>query len=687
MKKTNAPQRLRALARTVLPLLAACLAPLVQAQMPMISQLSNSPSMAAHIGGEGQSFTATATTAIRRISVRPGLGFNATLYLYNGGQGSGSTGNLGTPAYTQTGLVLPNGASDAPPHDIVLTTPFPVAVGSAYTFMLKGTSGNPPLYVDLDGNPYTDGQRIFNYADTSRLNDDLAFQIWTTWTQTVAFTSSPPMAYVGDNYGPAVQATSGLTPVVSIGPGSGGVCELLHGTVRFTGTGTCTIRANQPGNDDYEPAAQVAQSFTVAATPSYTVGGTVTGLAAGQSLTLRNAINDNTLSISANGPFTLGQPVARHGSYNVQTHTQPNGQTCNVAWGAHGSVTGDVTSVRVTCHTLAADNCTAGSNARGNYILGDAQGAPAAMHWESGLVWKRCAEGQGWDSATQQCTGTRSTRNWADWAGTNARLPLAFDGQDGWGVNLPASHNLLTGGDWRMAYREELLGITEGCGASPTLNRFVFPETLPLVGLWSASPYAQLGLNVWFVNFDQGFPGQYQGINMATRLVRGGRPFAAVPDQAHTSPAGQAGPVELPSVTLAANAPGQAWGGARISGDGSPEFRVGNGPWVTEAIVASGDQITVRLTPPASLRSKARAALAGHSATLVLRSGQASGTSAQAANGGDEATAMQETRARFSVTAAPVGPAAEPVPVPVLQPWMLALLGALVGLLALRRTW
>ena len=68
------------------------------------------------------------------------------------------------------------------------------------------------------------------------------------------------------------------------------------------------------------------------------------------------------------------------------------------------------------------------------------------------------------------------------------------------------------------------------------------------------------------------------------------------------------------------------------------------GAWVQQAIVKSGDQIVVRLTAPAS---------GANTATLTLRSGQTTGTSANATNGGNEATVMQETSASFTLTAVP----------------------------------
>ena len=127
------------------------------------------------------------------------------------------------------------------------------------------------------------------------------------------------------------------------------------------------------------------------------------------------------------------------------------------------------------------------------------------------------------------------------------------------------------------------------------------------------------------------------------RLVRGGQSFAGLSLSSTSGPAGQQ--TNFSPITLATSTgTGHAWGGARISGDGNPQFQVNGGDWVQQAIVKSGDQISVRLTAPAS---------GANTATLTLRSGQTTGTSANAANGGNEATVMQETSANFTLTAVP----------------------------------
>jgi uncharacterized delta-60 repeat protein len=78
--------------------------------------------------------------------------------------------------------------------------------------------------------------------------------------------------------------------------------------------------------------------------PTYTVGGTVSGLGVGKSVVLDN--NGERLTRSANGAFTFATPVT--GPYAVTVVTQPMGQACVVTNDA-GTATMNVTNVSVTC--------------------------------------------------------------------------------------------------------------------------------------------------------------------------------------------------------------------------------------------------------------------------------------------------------------------------------------------------
>jgi hypothetical protein len=89
-------------------------------------------------------------------------------------------------------------------------------------------------------------------------------------SQTLAFTSSAPSPAMQDGqaYTPTASSdsASGLPVTLSLDASSTG-CSFDGITVTFPGPGTCIIDANQTGNDQYAPAVQVQQSFTVAGNP------------------------------------------------------------------------------------------------------------------------------------------------------------------------------------------------------------------------------------------------------------------------------------------------------------------------------------------------------------------------------------------------------------------------------------
>jgi len=79
---------------------------------------------------------------------------------------------------------------------------------------------------------------------------------------------------------------------------------------------------------------------------TYTVGGTVSGIDAGQSVILRDNGGDD-LTVSANGAFAFVTKIASGAAYAV-TATAPSGKTCSVTGGS-GTASSNVTNVAVTC--------------------------------------------------------------------------------------------------------------------------------------------------------------------------------------------------------------------------------------------------------------------------------------------------------------------------------------------------
>ncbi|MCJ1696547.1 HYR domain-containing protein [Rathayibacter caricis] len=89
------------------------------------------------------------------------------------------------------------------------------------------------------------------------------FEITTT-AQVVAFTSqAPASALAGGTYRPTATGGASGRPVQL---GATGSCSIASGVVTFTGSGTCTVTADQPGGVAYSAAPQVSQTIAVGLT-------------------------------------------------------------------------------------------------------------------------------------------------------------------------------------------------------------------------------------------------------------------------------------------------------------------------------------------------------------------------------------------------------------------------------------
>lgn len=131
---------------------------------------------------------------------------------------------------------------------------------------------------------------------------------------------------------------------------------------------------------------------------------------------------------------------------------------------------------------------------------------------KTGLMWKKCAEGQTWDSNTNGCAGSDASYTWQ-----NA---------------LKQAQTLNTNGgfasytDWRVPNKNELLSIVEEQCYAPAINLAVFPNTLFSV-YWSSSPVAYDGYGVWYVSIYDGYVSDGFGFGFnknssgGIRLVRG----------------------------------------------------------------------------------------------------------------------------------------------------------------------
>jgi subtilisin-like proprotein convertase family protein len=120
---------------------------------------------------------------------------------------------------------------------------------------------------------------------------------------------------------------------------------------------TCSV-ANGSGTI---AGANVTNVAVTCVTPTFTVGGNVSGLS-GAGLVLSLNSGAQTLPVAANGAFTFPTGLANGAPYAVTVGTQPSGQTCSVANGS-GTIAGaNVTNVAVTC---TVNTYTVGGNVSG----------------------------------------------------------------------------------------------------------------------------------------------------------------------------------------------------------------------------------------------------------------------------------------------------------------------------------
>lgn len=123
----------------------------------------------------------------------------------------------------------------------------------------------------------------------------------------------------------------------------------FHVTILSSSPGTT---CNVSGGDGTVVTSAVDSVVVNCGTNTYTVGGTVTGLA-GTVIVTNNDGNNRT--ISANGSFAFSLPIASGASYDVKVKTQPayppQTQVCTVSNGSGTVGAANVTNVAINCTT------------------------------------------------------------------------------------------------------------------------------------------------------------------------------------------------------------------------------------------------------------------------------------------------------------------------------------------------
>ena len=138
-------------------------------------------------------------------------------------------------------------------------------------------------------------------------------------------------------------------------------------TVKTNPSGQSCSVANGSGTIAAADVTNVAVSC--AASPTYAVGGSVSGLSG--TVVLRDNGGDD-LTVTANGSFAFATKLAGGAAYAVTVKTNPSGQTCSVANGSGTIGSADVSNVAVSCTsnpTYAVGGSTSGLS--GTVVLQD----------------------------------------------------------------------------------------------------------------------------------------------------------------------------------------------------------------------------------------------------------------------------------------------------------------------------
>lgn len=134
-------------------------------------------------------------------------------------------------------------------------------------------------------------------------------------------------------------------------------------------------------------------------------------------------------------------------------------------------------------------------------------------HIKTGLMWKRCTEGQEWTPSG--CDSEPTVHGWNAWENI---------------LNDVKEHHFAGYSDWRLPSKNELESIVERRCWNPSINTFIFPSTVHdnnALNLYHTSSSAVRGdgsvAEVWVIDFYSGgvfATSKWGNVPGVARLVR-----------------------------------------------------------------------------------------------------------------------------------------------------------------------
>ena len=159
--------------------------------------------------------------------------------------------------------------------------------------------------------------------------------------------------------------------------------------------------------------------------------------------------------------------------------------------------------------SVAVAECNNAITATTNHLIDNNNGTVGDLI--TGLTWKKCSEGQNYNSDSNSCDGVAITISW------QAAL------QQAQAVNAGDTGESLGQTNWRVPNIKELSSIVELSCSNPAVNEVVFPAT-PSSYYWSSSPNPVIGNLAFVVIFYHGNNFFMDKSNIkSVRLVRSGQ--------------------------------------------------------------------------------------------------------------------------------------------------------------------
>jgi alpha-tubulin suppressor-like RCC1 family protein len=241
-----------------------------------------------------------------------------------------------------SGLLLQNNSGDnlatSTNGSFVFTAP--IASGSSYNVSVFAQPTTPSQTCSV-----TNGTGTVGNANVMNVGITCTTNTYTIGGTVTGLAGSGLVLQNNSGNNLATSTNGSFVFTTSIISGSGYSVSIL--TQPTTPSQTCSV-TNGTGTVGNANVMNVGVTCT---TNTYTIGGTVTGLA-GSGLVLQNNSGDN-LATSTNGSFVFTAPIASGSSYNVSVFAQPTtpSQTCSVTNGTGTASSTPITNLLVTCTT------------------------------------------------------------------------------------------------------------------------------------------------------------------------------------------------------------------------------------------------------------------------------------------------------------------------------------------------